>query len=312
MTLSGLLEGRGYHLTTSNLTTNNSPPSPMSESHYELIIEPTRGWFRIPWRDLAHYRDLLFILVQRDFISYYKQTILGPLWFLIQPLLTTIVFTVIFGKIARLGTDGLPPALFYLCGMVPWNYFSGTLSGTGTAFTTNAHLFSKVYFPRLIIPLAMVLSKFMTLIVQAFLLAAFWIYFNAFTPAGAQLAVGWRMLWIPAILVQTAAVGLGVGLCLAALTAKYRDFTHLTNFIVQLWMYATPVIYTYSTIPEKWRIWVALNPMSGVVEAFKWSVLGSGAPDAKLIGLSLAGTVLCLVVGLAYYTKVEKTVVDTI
>jgi lipopolysaccharide transport system permease protein len=284
----------------------------MSEPNYELIIEPTRGWFHIPWRDLAHYRDLLFILVQRDFISYYKQTILGPLWFIIQPLLTTLVFTVIFGKIARLGTDGIPPALFYLCGMVPWNYFSGCLTGTGTSFTTNAPLFSKVYFPRLIIPLSIIVSKFMTLIVQAVLLALFWIYFNAFTPAGDQLAVSWRMLWIPVILVQTAAVGLGTGLCLAAMTAKYRDFTHLSSFLTQLWMYATPVIYTYSVIPEKWRIWVALNPMSGVVESFKWSILGVGALDVKLIGFSVAGTLVLLVAGLGFFTKVEKTVVDTI
>jgi lipopolysaccharide transport system permease protein len=284
----------------------------MSEQNYELIIEPTRGWFHIPWRDLMHYRDLLMILVRRDFISQYKQTILGPLWFIIQPLLTTLVFTVIFGQIARLGTDGVPPALFYLCGMVPWNYFSGCLTGTGAAFTTNAHLFSKVYFPRLIIPLSIVVSKFMALLVQLGLLIVFWIYFNGFTPAGAQLELGWRILWIPLILLQTAAVGLGTGLCLAALTAKYRDFTVLSGFLVQLWLYATPVIYTYSAIPEKWRIWVALNPMSGVVEMFKWSILEVGTPDAKLIGFSVTGTLVLLVVGLGFFTKVEKTVVDTI
>jgi len=284
----------------------------MPDTEYELIIEPTRGWFHIPWRDLAHYRDLLLILVKRDFIAQYKQTILGPLWFLLQPLLTTLVFTVIFGQIARLGTDGVPPALFYLCGMVPWNYFSGCLTGTGAAFTANAPLFSKVYFPRLIIPLSMVASKFMALIVQGVLLVLFWIYFNTFTPAGENLAVSWRMLWIPMILLQTAAVGLGTGLCLAALTAKYRDFTVLSGFLVQLWLYATPVIYTYSTIPEKWRIWVALNPMSGVVESFKWSILGVGTPDAKPIYLSIAGTIVFLVAGLGFFTKVEKTVVDTI
>jgi len=284
----------------------------MTSSDYELIIQPTRGWFHIPWRDLAHYRDLLFILVRRDFVAQYKQTILGPLWFLIQPLLTTLVFTVIFGRIARLGTDGVPPALFYLCGMVPWNYFAGCLTGTGAAFTANAHLFSKVYFPRLIIPLAIVASKFMALLVQAVLLAGFWIYFNSFTPAGAELAVGPRLLWLPLIVAQTAAAGLGAGLCLAALTAKYRDFTVLSGFLVQLWLYATPVIYTVSAIPERWRLVMALNPMAGVVESFKWCVLGVGSVDARLVGLSVAGTLAMLVLGLGFFTKVEKTVVDTL
>jgi lipopolysaccharide transport system permease protein len=210
--------------------------------------------------EIWRYRDLLFLLVHRDFVSNYKQTVLGPLWFIIQPLLTTIVFTIIFGKVAKIPTDGMPPMLFYLAGLLGWNFFSRTLSSTSSTLTSNLGLFGKVYFPRLVVPLAAVVSSFIALAIQLVTLLAFWCYFKFFTSAGPSIQPGWDLLLFPLIVLQISALGLGVGLWLSALTAKYRDLAFLTGTLVQLWMYATPIIYPVSQIPEKWRWVSSLNP----------------------------------------------------
>jgi len=283
----------------------------MSES-VEYIIQPTSSWFRIPWRELLHYRDLLFLFVRRDFISKYKQTILGPLWFVIQPLLTTVVFTVIFGKVAKIPTDDLPPVLFYLSGLLAWGYFAQCMSGTSDTFAQNAGLFGKVYFPRLIIPLAVVVSNLMSFAIQLVTFLCFWVWFKFFTGAGDLFNFTAYLFALPVLLLLTAAIGLGVGLWMSALTAKYRDFTHLSVFLTQLWMYATPVVYPLSAVPERWQWVSALNPMTGIVEMYRYALLGSGTVQPMYLGISICTTILVLLTGLIIFSRTEKTFIDTV
>jgi lipopolysaccharide transport system permease protein len=281
-------------------------------ANYELVIRPTRGWFRLNLAETWQYRDLLFILVHRDFVAKYKQTILGPAWFVLQPLLTTVVFSIIFGGIAKIPTDGLPPMLFYLAGLLGWNYFAQTFQSSSSTLVANAGLFGKVYFPRLVVPLSAVISNLFAFALQLAMLLAMWIYFKLFTSAGGLFGFSAGIVWLPLVLLQIAALSLGVGLWLSALTAKYRDFTFLSGFIIQLWMYATPVIYPLSQIPEKWR-WIAvLNPMTMPVEAIRIMFLGQGTVVGAYVLLSLSITVLLLLSGILVFNKIEKTFVDTV
>ena len=279
----------------------------------ELIIEPTRGWSRVDWRELVRYRDLLWLLIRRDFVSKYKQTVLGPLWFVIQPLATTLVFTVIFGRVAKISTDNLPPLLFYMCGMLGWQYFAQCLGGTSSTFVANQRLFGKVYFPRLIVPVSVVSSNLLAWAIQAGTFLGFWLYFKLFTAAGAQFGARWFAVpLLPLLLAQQAALGLGVGLWLSALTAKYRDFTHLTGFLTQLWLYATPVVYPLSVIPERWR-WVSvLNPMTQVIESYRWLALGTGTVDWRYAAVSVGMTVFVLWTGVLLFARTEKNFIDTV
>ncbi len=288
------------------------PDSAASAPAYELIIQPSRGLLRIDWHGMLHYRDLLFLLVRRDFVAQYKQTILGPLWFIIQPLLTTLVFTVIFGKVARIPTDGIPPMLFYLCGMCVWSYFAGCFGAISNTFITNANLFGKVYFPRIILPMSVVLSRLIAFGIQLLTFLAFLVYFIFFTKVGAVVHVtGW--VWaVPLLLVVSAALGLGVGLWISALTTKYRDLVHLATFLTQLWMYATPVVYPISQVPENWQWLAALNPMTGIVEAFRKAFLGAGEASPYLLGMSICMTLLLLLTGVILFSRAEKTFVDTV
>jgi lipopolysaccharide transport system permease protein len=279
---------------------------------YELVIRPTRGWFTLNLREVWHYRDLLMLLIHRDFISKYKQTILGPAWFILQPLLMTVVFSVIFGAVAKIPTDGLPPMLFYLTGLLGWNYFAQTFQSTSGTLVNNVGIFGKVYFPRLIVPLSAVISNLFAFGLQLATLVAIWIYFKLFTSAGGLFGFSASIVWLPLVLLQIAALSLGVGLWLSALTAKYRDFTFLSGFIIQIWMYATPVIYPLSQVPEKWR-WIAvLNPMTMPVEAIKIMFLGQGTVIGAYVPLSLSISVLLLLSGVLVFNKVEKTFVDTV
>jgi lipopolysaccharide transport system permease protein len=279
---------------------------------YELVIQPTRGWFTLNLVEVWRYRDLLVLLVHRDFVAKYKQTILGPAWFVLQPLITTVVFSIIFGEIAQIPTDSLPPILFYLAGLLGWNYFAQTFQSTSSALVSNVGLFGKVYFPRLVVPLSAVISNFFAFALQLATLLAVWIYFKLFTAASGLFGLSAGIVWLPLLLLQIAALSLGVGLWLSALTAKYRDFTFLTGFIIQIWMYATPVIYPLSQIPEKWR-WVAvLNPMAMPVEAIKVMFLGQGTVIPAYMALSVGVTVLLLLSGVLVFNKVEKTFVDTV
>lgn len=280
---------------------------------YELIIEPTTGWLTINWRDLLHYRDLLWLLVRRDFVAKYKQTILGPLWFVIQPLLTAIVFTVIFNRVAGVSTDELPPMLFYLCGMLGWQYFADCISGTSATFFQNQAMFSKVYFPRLVVPLSVVISKLLSLAIQFGTFAGFWIYFNYFTAAGSEISGHlWKGVLLLPVVIQQAALGLAVGLWLSSLTAKYRDFMHLTAFLTQLWLYATPVVYPLSVIPDRWRWASVLNPMTQVVEIYRRLLLGQGTVTWQYVLISVAITAALLATGLVLFTRTEKNFIDTV
>ena len=278
---------------------------------YELVIRPTRGWLSLNLAEVWRYRDLLVLLVHRDFVAKYKQTILGPAWFVVQPLLTTIVFSVVFGGIAKIPTDGLPPMLFYLAGLLGWNYFAQTFQSISTTLVSNVGLFGKVYFPRLVVPLSVVISNLFAFVLQLATLLVIWIYFKIFTGAGQLFGFSAGIVCLPLVLLQIAALSLGVGLWLSALTAKYRDFGFLSGFIIQIWLYATPVIYPLSQIPEKWR-WIAvLNPMTMPVEAIRIMFLGQGTAVGAYALLSVSVTVLSLVSGVLVFNKIEKTFVDT-
>lgn len=283
-----------------------------NQHNYEIIIQPNRSWFYIDWREFLHYRDLLFLLVRRDFVSKYKQTILGPTWYVIQPLLMTLVFTIIFGKVAKIPTDGLPPMLFYLCGLLAWRYFASCLSATSTSFTANAGLFGKVYFPRLIVPLSVIISNLFAFAIQLVTFLCFLLYFKYFTPTSANIKPNLFIFALPLLLLQIAAISLGVGLWLSALTAKYRDFQFLMGFLVQLWMYATPVIYPMSMVPEKWKPILFLNPMAPIVELYRYAFLGAGTINPNYLIISTSISIFTLLTGILIFNKTERTFIDTV
>lgn len=276
---------------------------------WDLIITPRKKWWDLQLRDVWHYRDLIGMFVKRDFVSRYKQTILGPLWLIIQPILNSLVFTVIFGNIARLPTDGLPPILFYMSGTVLWHYFSNCLTGTSNTFVNNAHLFGKVYFPRLVTPISIVISNLITLAIQFSLFMAFWTFFKA---SGAEICFTSWAFALPLLVMLMAGLGLGFGIIISSLTTKYRDLTYLVGFGVSLWMYATPIIYPVSTIPEKWQ-WIAnINPITPIVETFRAGFLGAGAASWPRLVYSAVFMLLILLIGVVIFNRVEKTFIDTV
>jgi lipopolysaccharide transport system permease protein len=279
---------------------------------YELVIRPTRGWFNLDLADVWRHRDLLILLVYREFASKYRQTILGPLWFLLQPLLMSIVFAVIFGGIARIPTDNAPPLLFYLTGLLGWSYFAQTFQTTASTFLNNASMFGKVYFPRVVVPLSAVIANFLAFGLQLAVLLAFWVYFKFATPAGHAFGMDPIVLWLPLIVLQLAALSLGAGLWLSAVTTKYRDFAFLIPFIVQVWMYATPVIYPLTRVPAHWRWLAILNPMTMPTEAIRRMFLGTGEVTPAFVATSALVTVAMLMTGLIAFNRVERTVVDSI
>lgn len=285
--------------------------APVTTTETEIVIEPTSGWRAFAWREIWAYRDLLWLLVWRDFAARYKQTVLGPLWFIVQPLLTTVVFTIVFGNFAGIKTPGAPPVLFYMCGLLAWNYFAQTFQSTSATLVNNAGMFGKVYFPRLIVPLSAVVSNLAALAIQgATFVAIYAAYYLIGLPVGTGLH--WELVLLPLIVAQVAAIGLGVGLWLAALTARYRDFTVLAGFLLQLWLYGTPVIYPLEAVPGTWRFAVLLNPMTMPVECFKYALLGAGSPTASSVAMSLALTLAFLFTGLIAFKRVESTFVDTV
>jgi lipopolysaccharide transport system permease protein len=281
----------------------------MNDNNWTSIIRPVSGWFDIHLRELWRYRDLIMLFVRRDFIAVYKQTILGPLWFLLQPLFTTIVFTVIFGKIAKIPTDGLPQIIFYLSGVVAWNYFASCLNKTSDTFVANAGIFGKVWFPRLSVPISIVISNLITFAIQFILFLGFWFYFLLI---GSTINPQPLILILPLLILQMAAIGLGCGIIISSLTTKYRDLTQLVGFGVQLWMFATPVVYPISRIPAKFQWIIALNPMAPIVELFRYSFLGAGTIIPWQIGLSIFNTIIILVIGIVLFSRIEKSFMDTV
>lgn len=294
-----------------SLTELESTSPSTASTAYETVLRPDTGWLSIELKSIWHYRDLLSLLVWRDFVAKYKQTILGPLWFIIQPVLLTLVFTIIFGKVAKLPTDGLPPLLFYLCGQLGWSYFAQNFASNSATLVDNSALFSKVYFPRLVVPLSAVISNLFAFVIQGLTFLAFFLYFK-FVLGASGFGLNWHVVFLPLLVLQVAAFSLGVGFIMSSLTAKYRDLTHLSGLLIQVWMYSTTVIYPLSKFPHQWQWLVALNPMTSVVESFRLMLLGTGTVLPVYLGLSIVITLVVLTGGLLLFSKVEKSFVDSV
>ena len=276
---------------------------------WDINITGTRGKFELNLHEVWRYRDLLSMFVKKDIITVYKQTILGPIWFLIQPIMTTLIYVVIFGQVAKISTDGVPPILFYLGSITIWNYFSETLTLTSKTFTENATIFGKVYFPRIILPLSKVLSGMVKLLIQLSLFLVFWAYYY-FVKHG--ITPNWHIVYFPLLLLILAIMSFSFGIIITSLTTKYRDLNFLISFAIQLLMYATPVIYPISIASQQKQIWLWLNPLTSIFEAFKFSFLGQGVFSYFWLGYSVAFTLLLLVLGVVIFNVVEKRFIDTV
>jgi lipopolysaccharide transport system permease protein len=282
---------------------------PDSDEVWSLEIGARDGLLSIPFAEIWRYRDLLLLLVYRDFVSLYKQTILGPLWFLIQPIMTTIVFTIVFGQIAGISTDGVPQVLFYLSGITCWSYFSECLTKTSETFTMNANIFGKVYFPRVIIPLSIVVSNLLRFGVQFVLFLGFCFWFAV---RGAALQFNWVVCLFPLLVLLMGLLSFSLGMIISSLTTKYRDLRFLLQFAVQLLMYATPVIYPVSALPQQYRGWILANPLTAIVETFRFGFLGAGEFEPLQLAYSAVVAIFLMCVGLVVFNRVEKTFMDTV
>lgn len=278
--------------------------------NWTLEIKPQTSLLTVDFAEIWRYRDLWRMLVKRNIITMYKQTVLGPLWFFIQPVMTTVMYMVVFGSIAKIPTDGVPQPLFYLAGICLWGYFADCLGKTTNTFTANAGIFGKVYFPRLVVPLANVTSSLVKLAIQFTLFVLVYIYFYA---TGARVAPNAYALLLPLLIVILAGLALGFGVIFSSMTTKYRDLSFLLGFFVQLWMYATPVIYPISTITSrKLKMLMMANPVTGVLEAFKYGVLGAGEFSWGMLGYSTAFAVVLLAIGIVIFNRVQRSFIDTV
>lgn len=275
----------------------------------ETVIRADGGWFDLDLGAVWRYRDLIGLMVRRDFVAQYAQTALGPLWVVLQPLLTTLAFTLVFGRVAGLPTDGVPPTLFYMTGVVGWSYFASCITRTATTFTSNAHIFGKVWFPRLVVPVSTVISALVSLGIQLGLLAVL----AGWEAAGGRFVPTVRCLWaLPLLVLQMGVLGMGFGIVVSSLTIRYRDLANLVAFGVQLWMYASPVVYPASRIPERWQWIMFVNPVASVIEAFRLSVLGTGSLTAAQVLVSGGTTLLVFGAGVLLFSRVEKSFMDTV
>ena len=277
----------------------------------KTIIRSNKSWLDFNWRELWEYRDLLILLVQRDLVSVYKQTILGPLWFIIQPLLTTVVFTIIFGTVAQIPTDGMPKFVFYMSGTVLWNYFQGCLNHGAQSLIGNTNLFTKVYFPRLVIPLSGIFVNLAHFLLNFVMFLGFYFYFLFFTTASIHPSI---YLWcMPLLVLQCALIGLGFGLWVAGLTTKYRDLKFILPFLIQLWMYATPIVYPVSLVKTPlYRALLWLNPMSAPVELCRYVFTGAGTVTLLSQAASWLVTGAVLITGIILFNRVQRTFVDIV
>lgn len=281
-----------------------------TDEYWDIIINPKSNWFELKLNDVWKFRDLIFMFIKRDFISQYKQTILGPIWFIIQPLITTLTYMIVFGSIANLSTDGQPRILFYMSGILFWNYFSTSFLRTSETFSANAGMFGKVYFPRLTVPIASVLSSFISFFIQfALLIIILVIYMaNGYNPEWSI-----SILLVPFLMVLMAAQALGFGIIISSMTTKYRDLKYLVTFGVQLLMYATPVVYPLSIVTDSRLLFLLkLNPITPLIETFRYALLGSGAFSWEAIAYSTLASCVVLLCGIVLFNKVEKTFMDTI
>jgi lipopolysaccharide transport system permease protein len=281
---------------------------PQTES-WDIVIKPVKGWFNINFKEIVEYWGLILLFVRRDFVVFYKQTILGPLWYIIQPLFNTLVFTLIFGKVAKIPTDGVPPFIFYLSGTVIWSYFSTCLNLTGKTFVANAQIFGKVYFPRVTVPISIAITAVFQFIIQFMLFLGFFLYY---WQSGTDINPNIYVLTLPLIVLHMAVLSVGMGLIISAATAKYRDLTFAMGFMVQLWMYLTPVVYPLSEVPDRFKIFILINPMTAVVESFRGAFLGVSSLTHQGLLLSIIITILTFIGGIIVFSRVEKTFMDTV
>ena len=282
-----------------------------SQQQWTTVIKPRTGWFDINLKELWQYRDLTVMFVKRNFTVLYKQTILGPAWILLNPLITTLIFNVVFGTMAGMPTDGVPGFLFYMAGNTVWTFFANCVNNTANTFVTNSQVFGKVYFPRLTMPISQALTSLINFLIQAAMFVLFWLYFF-FTGANIHLTA-W--MWaVPLVLIQTMLLGLGVGIIVSSLTTKYRDLAIAVSFGVQLWMYVSPVVYPLSTLGESPRLafLMRLNPMTAPIEIFRTATLGTGSAEVGMFVYSLVFTAVALVLGVVLFSRIEKTFMDTV
>lgn len=276
---------------------------------WTTVIKPKNKLLQVDFGEIWQYRDLLSMFIRRDIVTQYKQTVLGPAWYFIQPALTTIMYMVVFGGIAKISTDGLPQPLFYLAGIVCWQYFADCLNKTSATFTANQNIFGKVYFPRLIVPLATVSSNLVRMGIQFLLFIGVYIYFLII---GTKVSPNTYALLIPVLILMLAGLALGFGILISSLTTKYRDLTILFTFVVQLWMYATPVIYPLSTMSPKMQKIMSLNPVTSIVETFKYGTMGVGTFSWASLGYSFVFMLVLLGVGIVVFNKVQRSFMDTV
>ena len=281
----------------------------MKDNYWDIIIKPSRGFVNINISEIFKYIDLIFLFVKRDFVTFYKQTILGPIWYILQPLINTIVFTIIFGKLAKIPTDTIPPFLFYMAGNIIWAYFAICINSTSTTFVKNSDIFGKVYFPRITVPISNIIIGLMQFFLQFLFFSLFLIYFIY---SGANIHITFNIFYLPLILLQTAIIGLGFGLLFSSLTSKYRDLVFVLSFGIQLWMFATPIVYPLSFIPDEYRIFALINPMTSVVESFKYIFFLESSISIFNIFTSVLSSLVILTLGLLLFYKTEKNFLDTV
>ena len=281
----------------------------VDEEGYSNLITPNTSFTDLRLGEIWQYRDLLFLFVRRDFVAKHKQTILGPIWFFLQPIFQTVVMAIVFGGMAGLSTDGIPPILFYLAGLTSWNYFSNCLKSTSNTFTANAHLFGKVYFPRAVAPLSVVISNLVQfgigLLLFLFLYAIYALKGTILQPTGV-------LLLLPILIVTMGSMGLGLGMLISAMTTRYRDLQNLVEFGTQLLLYATPVIIPLSAVPARYKPIMLANPMTGVIETFKYGFFGTSVFSWGLLGYSISFALVIFLIGLAIFNKTEKNFMDTV
>ena len=282
-----------------------------TDPSWDITIRPKRKWLEFNLLELWEYRDLLRFLIKRDIVTFYKQTVLGPLWFFIQPLITTVVFSIIFGGIANISTDEIPPILFYMSGIIIWNYFSDSLIMTSATFTSNASLFGKVYFPRIIVPLSKIISGLVKFCVQCLMFFGFYIYYIFNNDQGITTSFE-NLILLPVLVFQMGILGFGIGLIISSITTRYRDFSYLVNFGTQLLMYASPIVYPLSVVPEKYAKIIILNPITPSIEGFRHILVGQGLFDYGMFLNAAFSTFFIFVFGLILFNKVEKTFIDTV
>ena len=279
------------------------------EETWDIVIKPKSGWFNISFGEMYRYRDLIFMFVKRDFVTFYKQTILGPLWYIIQPLVNSVIFTIIFGKLAKIPTDGIPPFLFYMAGTVVWGYFSTCLTETSNTFVANREIFGKVYFPRMTVPISIVITGIFQFLIQFIIFIGFLLYY---WHQGAEVSPSIMIFTLPLILLQMAILGLGMGILVSSLVTKYRDLTFAMTFAVQIWMYLTPVVYPLTQVPEHYRNLYVLNPMVSIVENFRGAFLGVSSIETHHILISVFVTMIIFIIGVILFSRIEKTFMDTV